>query len=95
MWALIFQCPGRLSLAKLVRKNMAFDYSQSETYPGATRIELIEAANRGLGGQGALVESMFRLMDSIGEQERSTNRLNKMLLWFTIAIFVLTGAILV
>jgi len=69
---------------------MAFDRNRTETYSEATRSELIQAAHLA-GGQGALVEAMFRLMDSIDKQERSTNRLNKMLLLFTIAIFVLTA----
>jgi hypothetical protein len=72
---------------------MAYNYDQPETYPEATRRELIEAASRGRGGQGAVVEAMFRLMDSIDAQERATKRLNRWLLAFTIAICVLTLAL--
>jgi hypothetical protein len=45
---------------------MAYDYGDPRTYPSASRQELIDAASRGMGGQGAVVEAMFRLMDSIG-----------------------------
>jgi len=57
----------------------------------ATDIELSDEAQTGLRGQGAVVEMMRRLKDSIIEQVRSTNRLNMALLWFTIAIFVLAA----
>ncbi len=67
--------------------------AQPETHPQATRRELIEAASRGLGGQGAVVEAMFRLLDSSDAQERATKRLNGWLLIFTIAICVLTLAL--
>jgi hypothetical protein len=69
---------------------MAYDYGKSETYLEATRRELIEAANRGRGGQGAIVEAMFRLMDTNMAQERTTRRLNWTLLLFTIALFAVT-----
>ncbi len=38
----------------------------------------------------AEVEMMRRLKESLAEQNRSTQQLNKRILWFTIAIFVLT-----
>ena len=53
--------------------------------------ELAEEAQTGLRGQGAVVEMMRRLKNTIVEQTRSTNRLNKFLLWFTIAITLLTA----
>jgi hypothetical protein len=74
---------------------MPYSYDRPETYPEATRRELVEAANRGLGGQGAVVEGMFRLMDSIAAQEKTTTRLNKLLLWFTIAITAMTAVLVV
>ena len=52
--------------------------------------DLALEAERGLHGLGALVAMMGRLKDTIVKQERSTNRLNALLLWFTIAIFALT-----
>jgi len=57
----------------------------------ATDRELVDEAQTGLRGQGAVVEIMIRLKDSIIKLERSTTRLNTMLLWVTIAIFVLAG----
>lgn len=69
---------------------MTYKDNEPATYSDATRRELIETANRGLNGQGAVIEAMFRLMDSINSQEKTTSRLNKWLLVFTVAIFVLT-----
>lgn len=57
----------------------------------ATDRELVDEAQTGLRGQGAVVEIMIRLEDSIIKLERSTTRLNTMLLWVTIAIFFLAG----
>ena len=73
---------------------MAYDYSNSASYLEANRVELIEAANRGMGGRGAVVEAMFRLADTIKEQETATKRLNVLLLWFTIVIALGTVALL-
>jgi hypothetical protein len=42
-------------------------------------------------GSGAIVESMFRLRDSVQLQDRTAKRLNTLLLWFTVAIFALTA----
>lgn len=53
--------------------------------------ELIDEAQTGMRGQGAVVEAMNRLKDSVTEQSGSTNKLNARLLYFTIAIFVLTA----
>lgn len=69
---------------------MAYVYNQSETYPEANRIELIDSANRGRGGSGAIVEAMFRLMESIGAEERAIKTLTMWLLIVTVAIGVLT-----
>jgi len=63
---------------------MTYDYSNSASY--------LEA-NRGMGGRGAVVEAMFRLADTIKEQENATKRLNRLLLWFTIVIAVGTVAL--
>lgn len=72
---------------------MAYDYADPKSYLEANRIELIEAASRGMGGSGALVEAMFRLSDTIQEQEKATKRLNTLLLWFTIVIAFFTVAL--
>lgn len=53
--------------------------------------ELVDEAQTGLRGQGAVVEAMNRLKNAVIEQSESTNKLNMRLLYFTIAIFVLTG----
>lgn len=53
--------------------------------------ELVDEAQTGMRGQGAVVEAMNRLKDSVIEQSESTNKLNTRLLYFTIAIFVLTA----
>lgn len=53
--------------------------------------ELVDEAQVGLRGQGAVVEAMNRLKDSVIKQSESTNKLNKRLLYFTIAIFGLTA----
>jgi len=64
------------------------------------RAEKVRLADRGLGGQGGLVEVMFELKDAIdlGRKEATTlaktiNTLNRWLLAFTIAIFALTGVL--
>jgi len=74
---------------------MAYDCEKSETYLEANRVQLIEAANRGMGGRGAVVEAMFRLSETIQAQERATEHLNKLLLAFTIVIAVGTIALVV
>jgi hypothetical protein len=74
---------------------MAYDYGKSETYQEATRAELIEAANRGMGGQGAVVEAMFRLAETIKAQETATKRLNKLLLAFTVVIALGTVVLII
>lgn len=53
--------------------------------------ELVDEAQTGLRGQGAVVEAMNRLKNSVVKQSESTNKLNKRLLHFTIAIFALTA----
>lgn len=53
--------------------------------------ELVDEAQTGLRGQGAVVEAMNRLKNAVIEQSESTNKLNMRLLYFTIAIFVLTA----
>jgi hypothetical protein len=73
---------------------MAYEYGKTETYEQATRQEVMEIAERGLGGQGAVVLTTFKLMDSIAAQEQATNRLNRML-YLTIAIAILTGVLVV
>jgi hypothetical protein len=73
---------------------MTYKDNEPATYSDATRWELIETANRGLHGQGAVIEAMFRLMDSINSQEKVTSRLNRWLLAFTVAIWALTLALL-
>jgi hypothetical protein len=67
---------------------MTYDYSKSETYLEASRVELIDAANRGMGGRGAVVEAMFRLSDTITDQEKATKRLNTLLLILTLVIAI-------
>lgn len=62
---------------------MAYAYEKSESYLEASRVELIDAANRGMMGRGAVVEAMFRLADTITAQEKTTKRLNCLLLAFT------------
>ena len=54
--------------------------------------ELADAANRGLGGQGAVVESNRRLRVELVKQQESTNRLTWALVWFTLVLLIL-GAI--
>ncbi|MEK7534307.1 MAG: hypothetical protein AAB600_03110 [Patescibacteria group bacterium] len=59
-------------------------------FKNANDNDLVEEAQTGLRGQGAVVEMMGRLKNAIIEQDRSTKRLNKILLYFTIAAFVLS-----
>jgi hypothetical protein len=53
--------------------------------------DLVLEAERGLHGLGSVVAVMSRLKEAIIRQDRSTTRLNNLLLWFTIAIFALTA----
>lgn len=74
---------------------MAYTYGNSESYPEANRTELIDSANRGTGGSGAIVEASLRLADAIKEQEAITIRLNKSLLWYTVVIAAGTIALVI
>jgi hypothetical protein len=67
---------------------MTYEYNNSQTYPEANRTQLIDSANRGMGGTGAVVEAMFRLSDTIKDQEKVTKRLNKILIWLTLVIAI-------
>jgi hypothetical protein len=69
---------------------MPLVYGDTSTYLTANRAELVEAAERGMGGRGALVVATFRLIDTLEGQEKATKRLNRYLLGFTIMIAVLT-----
>jgi hypothetical protein len=51
--------------------------------------ELIREAQIGLSGQGAVVEMMRRLRDSLLRQQQATDRLSKWMLWLTIATVML------
>ncbi len=65
---------------------MALEYGKTETYLTGSREELVQAAEKGMGGRGALVEATFRLIDKLDVQEKATRRLNALLLAFTIVI---------
>ncbi len=69
-----------------MRTTMALEYGNTDTYLTASREELVQAAERGMGGRGALVEATFRLIDKLDDQEKTTKRLNALLLVFTIVI---------
>jgi hypothetical protein len=69
---------------------MPYEYNKSDTYDEASRAELVDSANRGNGGSGAIVEAMFRLMDSNDRQAKATNKLNVVLVVLTVAIAILT-----
>ena len=54
--------------------------------------ELVQEADHGLRGQGALVEMMRRLKDALLEQGKSTERittLTQVLVWFTGVMIIL------
>jgi hypothetical protein len=74
---------------------MAYEYGKSETYVEADRLQLIDSANRGMGGTGAVVEAMFRLSDTIKDQEKVTKRLNKILIWLTLVIAIGTVVLVI
>ena len=56
----------------------------------ATDKALADEAQTGLRGQGAVVEMMRRLKDSVDKLNQSTTKLNRRLLWVTVAILILT-----
>lgn len=59
-----------------------------------TQDQLVEEAQTGMRGQGALTEVMCRLKDSTVEQQQATNRLTQRLVRLTRWLIVLTVAIL-
>ncbi len=59
-------------------------------FKNASDSDLVEEAQTGLRGQGAVVEMMARLKNAIIEQDHSTKKLNTILLYFTIAAFILS-----
>lgn len=52
--------------------------------------ELADVANRGLSGQGAIVESMRRLKVALHKEERAIKRLTFVLVVLTVILVVLT-----
>lgn len=72
---------------------MAYTYGDAKTYLTATRYDLVEAAEKGMGGRGALVEATFRLIDTLETHEKETRRLNQRLFWLTVVIAVGTVAL--
>ena len=48
--------------------------------------ELAEKAEAGLAGQGATVEMMHHLRETLRESDDGLQRLNRRLLWYTLAI---------
>lgn len=52
--------------------------------------ELVEEAQTGLRGQGAVVEMMRRLKDSIDKLESSTSNYSRWLIVLTLVIAILT-----
>ena len=59
------------------------------TLNNCTDRELAEKAEAGLAGQGATVEMMRRLRETLRESDDGLQRLNGRLLWYTAAILVL------
>ena len=51
--------------------------------------KLVEEAEIGLHGQGAVVEMMRQLKDSLVEQQKSTNRLTLVIIGLTVALVFL------
>ncbi len=57
--------------------------------------QLAQETDAGLRGQGPVVIMMGRLRDALVEQQESTNRLTKVILWCTVALVFLTGVLVV
>ncbi len=55
-----------------------------------TPAALREEAHHGLAGQGALVETMFRLKDSVDEQNKSATKLGNRIWWLNLWLLVVT-----
>jgi hypothetical protein len=72
---------------------MADEYNNAATYNEANRVQLIDSANRGMGGTGAVVEAMFRLSDTIKDQEKVMKCLNIILVVLTFVIALGTVAL--
>ena len=53
--------------------------------------QLAERADDGLKGQGAVVDMMSRLKDSIESLNTTTTKLNCVMIWLTVAILLLTA----
>lgn len=58
---------------------------------GKTDQELVNSADEGLKGQGAIVEIMKRLKDSIESLNATSTKLNRRMICLTWAILVLTA----
>lgn len=80
-------------LSRKDKAQMVYEYNNAATYNEADRIQLIDSANRGMGGTGAIVETMFRLADTIKAQEKVTKRLNIILVVLTFVITIGTVAL--
>ncbi len=64
-------------------------------WENSTDEQLAKEADAGLRGQGPVVIMMGRLRDALVEQQESTNRLTKVILWCTVALVFLTGVLVV
>jgi hypothetical protein len=73
-------------------KNLPAMPEPPEKFLKATETELIAEAQTGVRGQGANIEMMRRLKDSLEKLDASTTRYNKILIALTIAIGILTAA---
>jgi len=60
-----------------------------EQWQDRTDDNLVEEAQTGLRGQGAVVEMMRRLKNSLVEQQKSTNRLTWGIALLTVALLIL------
>jgi len=62
-------------------------------WENSTDEQLAKEADAGLRGQGPVVIMMGRLRDELVKQQKSTNRLTKVILWCTVALVILTGVL--
>ena len=62
-----------------------------DTKINRTDEQLVESAERGLSGQGAVVEIMRRLKDSIESLNTTSTNLNRQMIFLTWAILILTA----
>jgi len=66
--------------------------TEHETHTELADADLVERADRGLSGQGSVVEMMRRLKDAVSRLERTTSAQQRKVLWLTCVMVILTLA---